>query len=191
MGNSTTAVILGIPCEGGTADAEELVQQTRDNLYIAFEPARRYLTERAAKQAAGNDNLPPYSVVHPDQQVLVYRPYQDADGPNPKLLLPWRRPYAICSQLSPVVYRVRRMKEKHKYPYTSPTLNPTIRGKHSQRLNLTSWRGFSWEDKFPYPRWTIQMKVNQQLSHMSLTEWSVTNLDRAKKVCITLNTACV
>ena len=36
----------------------------------------------------------------------VYRPYQDSDGPNPKLLLPWRGPYVVCSQLSPVVYRV-------------------------------------------------------------------------------------
>ena len=37
----------------------------------------------------------------------MYRPYQDSDGPNPKLLLPWRGPYVVCSQLSPVVYRVR------------------------------------------------------------------------------------
>ena len=43
----------------------------------------------------------------PGQEVLVYRPYQDSDGPNPKLLLPWRGQYVFCSQLSPVVHRVR------------------------------------------------------------------------------------
>ena len=50
-------------------------------------------------------------VFKPGELVLVYRPYQDSDGPNPKLLLPWRGPYVICSQLSPVVYRVRRQNE--------------------------------------------------------------------------------
>ena len=52
-----------------------------------------------------------YPVFKPGQKVLVYRPFQDADGPNPKLLPPWRGPYVICSQLSSVVYRVRRTNE--------------------------------------------------------------------------------
>lgn len=100
---------------------------------------RRNLAEYAAKQAARNGKLP---VFHPDKQVSLYRPYQDSDGPNPKLLLPWRGPYVICSQLSPVVV------------------------------------------------YTIQMKLNEELSHLPLTEWSAGNLDGAEKVCITLNTAC-
>ena len=42
---------LGIPHVGRTANTEEFAQKTRDNLRIAFELARRTLTERADKQA--------------------------------------------------------------------------------------------------------------------------------------------
>lgn len=104
-------IILGIPHVGATANTEELAKDTRENLQIAFELARRNLTERTTKQATSNSKLKPIPVFKPGDQVLVYRPYQDSDGPNPKLLLPWRGPYVICSQLSPVVYRVRRPKE--------------------------------------------------------------------------------
>ena len=104
-------IILGIPHEGSTAGTDVFAQDTRDNIPIAFEFARRILTERATRQAADNDRLAPYPVFKPGQKVLVYRPFQDTDGPNPKLSLPWRGPYLICSQLSPVVYRVRRTNE--------------------------------------------------------------------------------
>ena len=104
-------IILGIPHEGSTADTDVFAQDTRDNIPIAFELARRILTERATRQAADNDRLAPYPVFKPGQKVLVYRPFQDTDGPNPKLSLPWRGLYLICSQLSPVVYRVRRTNE--------------------------------------------------------------------------------
>ena len=43
-------VILGIPYEGSTADTKELTQQTRANLQIAFELARRNLSEREANK---------------------------------------------------------------------------------------------------------------------------------------------
>ena len=69
------------------------------------------MTERAARQAADNDRLASYPVSKPGQKVLVDRPFQDTDRTNPKLLLPWRGPYIICSQLSPVLYRVRRTNE--------------------------------------------------------------------------------
>ena len=36
------------------------------------------------------------------------RLYTDADGPNPKLISPWRGPIPARSQLSPVNYRVAR-----------------------------------------------------------------------------------
>ena len=104
-------IILGIPHVGSTAGTEMFAQNTRDNLQIAFELARRNLTERATKQAANNKKLAPYPVLKPGQKALVYRPFQDTDDPNPKLLLPWRGPHIICSQLSPVVYRVRRTNE--------------------------------------------------------------------------------
>ena len=103
-------IILGIPHEGRTADSEELSQNTRDNLHIAFELARRNPTEHADTQAKNDSKLRSYPVFQSGQEVLVYKPYQDSDGPNPKLLLPWRGPYDdhdVCSQWSPVVYRAR------------------------------------------------------------------------------------
>ena len=39
--------------------------------------------------------------------MLVYEPHQSTDGPNPKLIQPWRGPYIIGTKLSPVVYRIR------------------------------------------------------------------------------------
>ena len=104
-------VILGLPHVGTTTDTERFSQKTRDNLQIAFELARQNLKERADKQSAQNKKLPQIPVFEVGQKVLVYKPYQEADGPNPKLILPWRGPYIICSQLSPVVYRVRRANE--------------------------------------------------------------------------------
>lgn len=98
---------------GNTQTTENHAQTTRDNLQIAFELARCNLTERAENEAAKNKKLPQIPVFKPKpgQRVLVYRPYQDSDGPNPKLLFPWREPYTICSQLSPVVYRVKQVNE--------------------------------------------------------------------------------
>ena len=81
--------------------------KARFNLQIAFELARRNRTERAKKKAEHNSKLKPYPVFKPGQEVLVYRPYQDSDGPKPNLLLPWRGPCVVRSQISPVVYRVR------------------------------------------------------------------------------------
>ena len=34
--------------------------------------------------------------------------YNEADGPNPKLISPWRGPYTVRAQLSPVIYRVTK-----------------------------------------------------------------------------------
>ena len=105
-------VILGIPHVGSSSDTEMFTKTTRENLQTAYELARQNLSERAAKQAAHNDKLPQFPVFQPGQRVLLYKPYHDSDGPNPKLLLPWRGPYTICSQLSPVVYRVKRPNEE-------------------------------------------------------------------------------
>ena len=43
--------------------------------------------------------------------MLVHCPYRVADGPNPKLISPWRGPFTVRSQLSPVIYRVARDSE--------------------------------------------------------------------------------
>ena len=59
--------------------------------------------------------------------MLVYKPQYSTDGPNPKLIQPWRGPYIICSKLSPVVYRIRHpddTKQVSAY-YIWPTCNPT------------------------------------------------------------------
>ena len=39
--------------------------------------------------------------------MLVYEPHQSTDGPNRKLIQPWRGPYIIGTKLSPMVYRIR------------------------------------------------------------------------------------
>ena len=69
-------IILSIPHEGRTTDTKEFAQNTQDNLQIAFELARRNLTERADKQAENNSKLRSHPVFQPGQEVLVYKPYQ-------------------------------------------------------------------------------------------------------------------
>ena len=63
--------------------------------------------ERADKQAPINETLSLLSF-KTDEQVLIHRPYNEADGPNPKLISPWRGPYTVRGQLSPVIYRVTK-----------------------------------------------------------------------------------
>ena len=98
---------FGIPHVGRSTTTEEFAHSTRENLQIAFELARRKLSERVDKRKAYNSKLPPIPKFTPGQKVLVYKPPQSTDGPNPKLIQPLRRPYIICSKLSPVVYRIR------------------------------------------------------------------------------------
>ena len=100
-------IIFGIPHVGKSATTEEFAHATRENLQIAFELARRNLSERIEKQKADNSKLPPIPEFTPGQKVLIYKPHHSTDGPNPKLIQPWRGPYIICSKLSPVVYRIR------------------------------------------------------------------------------------
>ena len=100
-------IIFGIPHVGRSTTTEEFAHSTRENLQIAFELARRNLSERIGKQKANNSKLPPIPEFTPGQKVLVYKPHHSTDGPNPKLIQPWRRPYIICSKLLPVVYRIR------------------------------------------------------------------------------------
>ena len=100
-------IIFGVPHVGRTSDTAEFSQKTRENLQLAFELARRNLRERLDAKAVANKQSPPYPVFQPGQMVLVHRPLQPSDGPNHKLFMPWRGPYEVCSQISPVVYRVK------------------------------------------------------------------------------------
>ena len=72
-------------------------------MQIAFELARRNLSERINTQKANNSKLPPTPKFTPGQKVLIYKPHPSTDGPNPNLIQPWRGPY----KLSPVMYRIR------------------------------------------------------------------------------------
>ena len=100
-------IIIGIPHVGRSTSTEEFLHSTRENLQIAFELPRRNLSERINKQKANNSKLPPIPDLTPRQKVLVYEPHQGTDGPNPKLIQPWRGPYIIGTKLSPVEYRIR------------------------------------------------------------------------------------
>lgn len=57
--------------------------------------------------ASGKPDLEILPVLELFRKVLLYKPHHNTDGPNPKLLCPWRGPCTIRAQLSPVVYRVR------------------------------------------------------------------------------------
>ena len=99
-------VIIGVPHVGRSPTTEEFAHSTRENLQIAFELARINLSGRIDKQKANDSKLPPTPEFTPGQKVLVYKPPYSTDGPNPKLIQPWRGPYIICSKLSLVVYRI-------------------------------------------------------------------------------------
>ena len=100
-------IIFGISHVGRSIMTEEFAHSTRENLQIAFELVRKNLSERVDKQNTNNSKLPPIPEFTPGQKVLVYKPHQSTDGPNPKLIQPWCGPYIICSKLSPMVYRIR------------------------------------------------------------------------------------
>ena len=100
-------LILGVPATPAPQSRLDYSRRTVKNLQLAYELARRNLKERADKQAVANEELSFPSFVQNDQ-VLIHRPYQETDGPNPKLNSPWHGPYFVRSQLSPIVYRVSK-----------------------------------------------------------------------------------
>ena len=79
-------IIFGILHVGRSTTTEEFAHSTRENLQIAFELARRNLSERMDKQKANNSRLPPRPEFTPGRKVLVYKPPHSTDGPNPKLI---------------------------------------------------------------------------------------------------------
>jgi len=103
----TVDIILGVPCTSGSGTRLEYSRRTIENLQLAYEIARRNLQERTDKQTETNEKLS-FPQYQQGDQVFVHRPYTVADGPNPKLISPWRGPFTVRSQLSPVIYRVAR-----------------------------------------------------------------------------------
>ena len=61
-------IIFGIPHVGRSTTTEEFAHSTRENLQIAFELARRNLSERIDKQKAKNSKLPPIIPEPPDKR---------------------------------------------------------------------------------------------------------------------------
>ena len=100
-------LILGVPSTSTLQTQLDSSKQTVENLQLAYDLARRNLRERADKQAVVNETLS-FSRFKTGEQVLIHRPYNQADGPNPKLMSPWRGPYTIRAQMSPVIYRVTK-----------------------------------------------------------------------------------
>ena len=103
----SNGIFLGITHVGRSTTTDKFAHFTRENMQIAFELARRNLSERVHKQKSNDSKLLPIPEFTPGQKMLVYKPHQSTDGPNPKLIQPWRGPYIIYSKLSPAVYRIR------------------------------------------------------------------------------------
>ena len=59
-------IIFGIPHVGRFTTTEEFAHSRRENLQIAFELARRNLSERIDKQNANDSKLPPIPEFTPD-----------------------------------------------------------------------------------------------------------------------------
>ena len=100
-------LILGVPATSTPQSPLDYMHETVDKLHLAYELARLKLKERSDKQACANDKLSFPKFVE-GYQVLIHYPHTNSDGPNPKLLSPWRGPFTVRSQLSPVVYRVSK-----------------------------------------------------------------------------------
>ena len=109
-------LIFGILHVGESTTTEEFGHFTRENLQIKFELVRRNLSGRIEKQKANNSKLPPMPEFTPGQKVLVYKPHQSTDGPNPKLIQLCRGPHIVCFKLSPVAYRIRRRDDTKQVP---------------------------------------------------------------------------
>ena len=100
-------LILGVPSTSAPQTQLDYSKRTVENLQLAYELARRNLRERADKQAVVNETLS-FPSFETGEQILIHRPYNEDDGPNPKLISPWRGPYTERAQLSPVIYRVTK-----------------------------------------------------------------------------------
>ena len=100
-------LILGVPSTSAPQNQLDYSKQTVENLQLAYELARRNLRERADKQAVVNET-PSFPSFKTGEQVLIHRTYNEADGPNPKLISPWRGQYNVRAQMSPIIYRVAK-----------------------------------------------------------------------------------
>ena len=87
-------LILGVPSTSAPQNQLDYSKQTVENLQLAYELARRNLRERADKQAVVNETLS-YPSFKTGEQIFIHRPYNEADGPDPK----------TCQPLAWTIYR--------------------------------------------------------------------------------------
>ncbi|CAB1098409.1 unnamed protein product [Ectocarpus sp. CCAP 1310/34] len=124
-------LFLGVPATDAPQSRLDHSRRTVENLQLAYELARRNLKERTDKQAVENEKLSFPSFKMGDQ-VLLHRPYNETDGPNPKLVSPWHGPFTVRSQISPVIYRVSKPNDPTEVtvhlgrmkPFVQPTSSP-------------------------------------------------------------------
>ena len=100
-------LILGDPSTSAPQTKLDYSKQTVENLQLAYELARRNLRGRADKQAVVNET-PSFPSFKTGEQVLIHHTYNEADGPNPTLISPWRGQYNVRAQMSPIIYRVAK-----------------------------------------------------------------------------------
>ena len=100
-------IIFSIPHVGRSTTTEESAHSTRENLQIAFELARRNLSERIDKQKANDSKLPPIPDSPRTEGAGIQTSSQHRWTEPEAYPQPWRGPHIICSKLSPVVYRIR------------------------------------------------------------------------------------
>ena len=92
-------IILGVPCTFGSGTRLDYSRRTVENLQLAYEIARRNLQERADKQSESNEKFVDSAISAWGSSVSTPSlPYTVADGPNPKLISPWRGPFTVRSQ---------------------------------------------------------------------------------------------
>ena len=100
-------VILGMPTHTASHLRQVSSRRTADNLKLGYEITRRSLRERAENQTNAHENMT-FPSFQPGDRVRIHRPYTEADGPNPKLISPWRGPFVVRSRLSPAIYSVSK-----------------------------------------------------------------------------------
>ena len=94
--------ILAVPCTSGYGtrlDYPRRMVANLQHLQLSYEIARRNLQKRADKQSESNEKLS-IRRYQPRDQVLLCHSYNDADGPNPKLIGPRRGPFTVRSVIT-------------------------------------------------------------------------------------------
>ena len=80
-------LILGVPSTSELQTQLDYSKQTVENLQLAYELARGNVRERADKKAVVNETMS-FLSFKGGEPSITHHPYNEADGPNPKLISP-------------------------------------------------------------------------------------------------------